>query len=95
MALFKNPSVPYILILGPAHSARELPGWGPALPIAWPGAAHCNLEFAVEARRCPLQSGAPCWGLALPAAIWSSMLKSGENDGENDGEEKEGEGQFI
>ena len=51
---------------GAAHSARELAQLSS-------GAAHCNLELP-EVRRCPLQSGAPCWGPALPTAICSSLL---------------------
>ena len=51
-----------------------------------PGAAHCNLELPVEARRCTLQSGAPCSGLAhpgttrcnleLPIGSWRCPLRS-------------------
>ena len=43
------------------NSARELPGWGPALPTVIlrsrlrPGAAHCDVQLAIETRRCPLQ----------------------------------------
>ena len=47
------------------------------------GAARCNLEPAVEVRRCPLQSGARYSGPALPTALWRSMLTSGEEDGED------------
>ena len=64
---------------GAAHSARELPGGGPALPTPLAssplrsGAAHCNLELPVEVRRCPLQR------------------KAGEDDGEEKKEEEEDE----
>ena len=34
----------------------------------------CWCLLSVEVR---LQSGAPCWGPALPTAIWSSLLRSG------------------
>ena len=66
---------------GAAHSARELPGRGRAL--------HTPL------RSSPVRSGAAhCDPVRSGAAhkIWSSMLKSSENDGEDDGEEEEGEG---
>ena len=45
-------------------------GWVPALPTP----LGCS---PVEVRRCPLRSGAPRWGPALPTAIWSSLLRSG------------------
>ena len=41
------------------------------------GSAHCNLEVAVEARQCPLGSGARGGGPAVPTGIWSSWWRSG------------------
>ena len=57
--------------------------WGPAVPTAiWKsglrsGSAHCDLEFAVEVRQCPLRSGSRGWGPAVPTATWKSRLRSG------------------
>ena len=36
-----------------------------------------QISVAVEVRQCPLTSGARSWGLAVPAAIWSSWLRRG------------------
>ena len=46
----------------------------------WPlrsGSAHWDLELVVEVRQCPLGSGAPGWGPAVPTAICNSRLRSG------------------
>ena len=45
------------------------------------GSAHCDLEFAVEVRQCPLGSGARGGGPAVPTGIWKSRLGSGLRGG--------------
>ena len=55
-------------------------GWGPAVPTAiWSsrlrsGSAHWHLELTVEARQCPLTSGARSWRLRSGSAHWHLEL---------------------
>ena len=69
---------------GAAHSARELPGWGPALPSPLQSSPGEVQPCPVRSRAPRLRSGIaqsalelPGWGPALPTAIWSSLLRSG------------------
>jgi len=39
------------------------------------GSAHWDLEFAVEARQCPLGSGARGGGPAVPTGIWTARRR--------------------
>jgi len=39
------------------------------------GSAHCDLEVAVEARQCPLGSGARGEGPAVPTGIWTARRR--------------------
>ena len=60
-----------------AHWAREVPGWGPAVPT---GLGRSPVEVQrltglerspVEVQQCPLISGDGCWGPAAPTGIGS------------------------
>ena len=80
----------FLLIYLLAAEVRRCPLHSGA-PRVWPGAAQSARDLPGEARCCPLQSRARCWGPALPTAIWRSMLKSGEDEERKKGGEQ-GEG---
>ena len=59
--------------------------WSSRLRSGW------DLELAVEARQCPLRSGARGWGLAVPTAIRNAQLRSEAAGGEEKKKKKEEE----
>ena len=42
------------------------------------GSAHCDLEFAVEVRQCPLRSATRGGGPAVPTGIWAEEAEEEE-----------------
>ena len=74
------------------HWAREVPGWGPAVPTRdsrgpqlRSSSSHWYREMVVEVQRRPLGSGAGSWGPAVPTAIRS--WRGGEEEKEKAAEE--------